>query len=89
VAVIRSAAQNLAAGVVHEPDQARRYGDLIEAEGRRLTDMVEQVLEYAGLSDAKRVPNHRPVNTGLVVRDVVAASESLPEAEANHVRSAD
>jgi signal transduction histidine kinase len=81
VAVIRSAAQNLAAGVVHEPDQARRYGDLIEAEGRRLTDMVEQVLEYAGLSDAKRVPNHRPVNTGLVVRDVVAASESLPEAE--------
>ena len=81
VAVIRSAAQNLAAGVVHEPDQARRYGDLIEAEGRRLTDMVEQVLEYAGLSDAKRLPNHRPVNTGLVVRDVVAASESLPEAE--------
>jgi two-component system, OmpR family, sensor histidine kinase SenX3 len=81
VAVIRSAAQNLAAGVVYEPDQARRYGDLIEAEGRRLTDMVEQVLEYAGLSDAKRLPNNRPVDTGRLVRDVVAASESLPEAD--------
>ena len=31
LAVIRSAAQNLSAGVVHEPAQARRYGDLIEA----------------------------------------------------------
>ena len=81
VAVIRSAAQNLSAGVVHEPEQARRYGDLIEAEGRRLTDMVEQVLEYAGLSDAKRLPNNRPVDTGRLVRDVVAASESLPEAD--------
>ena len=81
VAVIRSAAQNLAAGVVHEPEQAKRYGDLIEAEGRRLTDMVEQVLEYAGLSDAKRVPANRPIDAGRLVRDVVAASESLPEAE--------
>src|SRR4029079_7870929 len=51
LAVIRSAAQNLAAGVVPDPAQARQYGDLIETEGRRLTDMVEQVLEYAGLSD--------------------------------------
>ena len=50
LAVIRSAAQNLSAGVVHDASQAQRYGDLIEAEGRRLTDMVEQVLEYAGLS---------------------------------------
>jgi two-component system sensor histidine kinase SenX3 len=81
VAVIRSAAQNLAAGVVHDPDQARQYGTLIESEGRRLTDMVEQVLEYAGLSDAKRAPVSRPVDAGQLARDVVAASESLPEAD--------
>ena len=81
VAVIRSAAQNLAAGVVHDPDQARQYGNLIESEGRRLTDMVEQVLEYAGLSDAKRRPVSRPVDAGQLARDVVAASESLPEAD--------
>ncbi len=48
LAVIRSAAQNLSAGVVSDPAQARRYGDLVEAEGRRLTDTIEQVLEYAG-----------------------------------------
>ena len=43
VAVIRSAAQNLSAGVVNDAEQAKRYGDLIDVEGRRLTDMVEQV----------------------------------------------
>ena len=60
--VIRSAAQNLSAGVVHEPAQARRYGDLIESEGRRLTDMVEQVLEYAGLAGNRRLTAARPVD---------------------------
>jgi signal transduction histidine kinase len=82
LAVIRSAAQNLSAGVVHDAGQARRYGDLIESEGRRLTDMVEQVLEYAGLSDARRRPPARPVDVALVVRDVAAASASLAEAAA-------
>ena len=80
VAVIRSAAQNLAAGVVNEPAQAKQYGTLIEAEGRRLTDMVEQVLEFAGLSDGKRAIVSRPVDAGQLVRDVVSTSESLPEA---------
>ena len=28
-------------GVVQDPAQTRRYGDLIDAEGRRLTDMVD------------------------------------------------
>lgn len=80
VAVIRSAAQNLSAGVVHEPEQARRYGELIESEGRRLTDMVEQVLEYAGLSDSRGAPITRPVDAGRLIRDVITATEALPEA---------
>ena len=42
---IRSAGQNLAAGVVAEPGQVKRYGDLIESEGRRLSDMVGQALD--------------------------------------------
>ncbi len=80
LAVIRSAAQNLSAGVIHEPDQARRYGELIESEGRRLTDMVEQVLEYAGLSGDRRPPASRPVDAAALVREVLSASASLPEA---------
>lgn len=80
LAVIRSAAQNLSAGVVHDADQAQRYGDLIESEGRRLTDMVEQVLEFAGLKDAKRRVVLRPMDAVPVLRDVIASTSSLPEA---------
>lgn len=49
LSVIRSAAQNLSSGVVSEPGRTREYGQLIEREGRRLTEMVEQVLGYAGI----------------------------------------
>ena len=77
LAVIRSAAQNLSAGVVHEPAQAKRYGDLIDAEGRRLTDMVEQVLTYAGLSDASRPRTTAPTDIVWLVNDVVASCDSL------------
>jgi signal transduction histidine kinase len=78
--VIRSAAQNLSAGVVHDAEQTQRYGDLIESEGRRLTDMVEQVLEYAGLNDAKRRPRPQAMDAVPVLRDIVASTSSLPEA---------
>ena len=87
LAVIRSAAQNLSAGVVQERDQARRYGDLIEAEGRRLTDMVEQVLEYAGLS-AQRGPRlSRVADVGYVVKDAVASTEGLIASEGFEVET--
>jgi signal transduction histidine kinase len=84
--VIRSAAQNLSAGVVHDAEQARRYGDLIESEGRRLTDMVEQVLEYAGLGGNRQLARTHPVDAGAVIAEVVASSASLFEAERFEVR---
>ncbi|HSS77236.1 MAG TPA: HAMP domain-containing sensor histidine kinase [Thermoanaerobaculia bacterium] len=58
---IRSAGQNLAAGVVAEAGQVRRYGRLIESEGRRLSDMVGQALELAGIQSGRRVYHPRPV----------------------------
>ena len=48
VAVVRSAAENLASGVV-SGDRVKRYGQMLEAESRRLGDMVERVLQYAGI----------------------------------------
>lgn len=72
LAVIRSAAQNLSAGVVGDPAQARRYGDLIETEGRRLTDMVEDVLEFAGLSGNRRPLALRPVDLAWLAGDVLS-----------------
>jgi signal transduction histidine kinase len=64
---IRSAGQNLADGVVAEPSQVRRYGALIEGEGRRLSNMVGQALEFAGIQSGRRVYHPRPVE----VREIV------------------
>lgn len=77
--VIRSAAQNLSAGVVSDPGQARRYGELIEDEGRRLTETVEQVLEYAGLGSGRTVTDSRPVEVRGLLEEVAASCQRLCE----------
>lgn len=48
VAVIRSASENLADGIIVEGDKAKRYGELIRDESLRLERLVDSVLEYAG-----------------------------------------
>jgi signal transduction histidine kinase len=76
--VIRSAAQNLADGSVSGENQVRRYGGLIESEGRRLEDLVEKVLELAGVeSQARRSPRER-VPTARIVE--AAISDTAAEA---------
>ncbi|MFL6293747.1 MAG: sensor histidine kinase [Thermoanaerobaculia bacterium] len=64
---IRSAGQNLADGVVADPQQVRRYGSLIEREGRRLTDLVGQVLDLAGIQSGRRVYQVRPEEVEALV----------------------
>src|SRR5207247_8670753 len=49
LAVICSAGDNLADGVVADGPQVTRYVTLLQTEGRRLSDMVERVLEFAGI----------------------------------------
>jgi signal transduction histidine kinase len=80
LAVIRSAAQNLSAGVVHDASQAQRYGDLIDTEGRRLTEMVEEVLEFAGIAGGRREFAVAPTDLAALTREVVASCESLTRA---------
>ncbi|MEX2303932.1 MAG: HAMP domain-containing sensor histidine kinase [Bryobacterales bacterium] len=48
LAVIRSAADNLAEGVIASGPQVHQYGKLIRSEGRRLSTMIEQTLLFAG-----------------------------------------
>ncbi|HTK29566.1 MAG TPA: HAMP domain-containing sensor histidine kinase [Vicinamibacterales bacterium] len=69
LAVIRSAGENLADGVVSDGAQVRQYGALVEAEGRRLTDMVERVMEYAGMSAGGSRRVSVPVDIGGVVAE--------------------
>jgi two-component system, OmpR family, sensor histidine kinase SenX3 len=69
--VICSAGENLADGVVAESAQVKRYGSLIETEGRRLGDMVERVMQFAGISSGTTVRAHAQVDMAAVIRDAV------------------
>ena len=77
LAVIRSAGDNLADGVVQDAAQVRRYGSLVRDEGRRLTDMVEQILELSGIQSGQRALARAPVRVQDVVDSVLGASEAL------------
>ncbi|HEY0511448.1 MAG TPA: HAMP domain-containing sensor histidine kinase [Thermoanaerobaculia bacterium] len=69
---IRSAGQNLADGVVAEPAQVKRYGALIESEGRRLSGMVGQVLDFAGIQSGRQAYTLQPTEVGPLVERALA-----------------
>jgi signal transduction histidine kinase len=73
LAVICSAGENLADGVVSERAQMQSYGALIETEGRRLGEMVERVLQFAGISSGTTMRAHASVDVAAVVNEAVAA----------------
>jgi signal transduction histidine kinase len=71
LAAIRSAGQNLADGIVTDPAQVRRYGGLIEKEGGRLTALVAQVLDFAGIESGSRAYATEPVSVATLVEEVL------------------
>src|SRR5262245_2366450 len=73
LAVICSAAENLADGVIDGRDQIKRYGGLIRDEGRRLTGMVEQVLEFAGAQSGRKNYELRASELTQVIEDAITA----------------
>lgn len=77
LAVIYSAGENLADGVTNEREKVSRYGDLIKGEGRKLSSMVEQILEFAGASSGKRKYDFRQTNIGSVVEEALRQCHSL------------
>jgi signal transduction histidine kinase len=71
--VIRSAADNLADGLIDNQQQARRYGGVIRNEARRLSEMVEQILGFAGMQDRKLKLELEPAQIEEIVGRAVAA----------------
>jgi signal transduction histidine kinase len=72
LAVICSAGENLADGVVADSAQVKTYGSLIETEGRRLGDMVERVLLFSGIGSGTQTRARVEVDLARVMRDAVA-----------------
>lgn len=72
LAAIRSAGQNLADGVVSDAQQVKRYGALIEREGRRLSGMVAKALELAGIQSGNKSYRPEPVALSDLVDEALA-----------------
>jgi len=79
LSVICSAGENLADGVISSSQQTKKYGELIRNEGRRLTEMVEQILEFAGARSRQKGLQLRPTEIGLVIKDALAAYQPVIE----------
>ena len=72
LAAIRSAGQNLADGVVSDPEQVRRYGAMVQREGERLTALVEQTLELSGMLGRGRSVRLEEVDPARLVGEVLS-----------------
>jgi signal transduction histidine kinase len=73
LAVIRSAADNLAAGVADTGEHAQRYGEMIRRQSRRLSEMVQDALGFA-VAQTRVRDRFRLVQVAEVVRRAVETS---------------
>jgi signal transduction histidine kinase len=76
---MRSAGQNLADGIVDDPERVRSYGALIEQEGRRLTDMVSRVLAFAEVQSGPPAYRMQPVAVHPLIESVLSDSRWILE----------
>lgn len=73
---IEIAARNLEDGLVADPARVRRYGGVIGAEARRLSETVERVLQFAALEAGRAVGPAVDVDVLAVIGEVVARSRA-------------
>jgi signal transduction histidine kinase len=87
LAVISSAGQNLADGVAAGDEKVRTYGALIRDHSRRLTETVDQVLRFGGLSSGRTELALEAISVeGLVDQAVEDSSYELTGAGASLTR---
>jgi len=82
VAVIRSASENLAQGVV-SGERVKRYGQLLEGEARRLGEMVERVLQYAGIESGLGLGARVPLAPMDLIESAVESAIPLVGTDVN------
>jgi two-component system sensor histidine kinase SenX3 len=66
-------ARNQADGLVTGAEKVRQYGELIHQQSRRLNEMVEQALEYAGIHSGLRRPVREEVDLRRLIEETVEA----------------
>jgi two-component system, OmpR family, phosphate regulon sensor histidine kinase PhoR len=59
--------------------QIEKYGKLIRREGNRLTEMVEQILEFAGARSGRKTYSFQPVEVAPLIAEVLADCQPVLE----------
>jgi len=67
VAVLCSASENLADGMVQTREEMSQYGEMIRSESYQLAELVEQVLEFAGAQSMRNPYRFSPVPVAEVI----------------------
>lgn len=80
LAVIRSAAENIADGVVEGKDQLARYGSVIRNQSRQMTDLVNQILAF--VSTRERTSHYilQPLQVSEIVNAAVENTAEVARA---------
>ena len=77
LAVINSAVENLADGVVDNPGQVQEYAAILRDQGGRLERLLDQVLLFASGRGERSQFELRPIDVGPVVAQSLARSEPI------------
>jgi signal transduction histidine kinase len=77
VAVLSSAGENLADGIVTAPASVREYGAMIRDESRRLAGMIEQTLRFAGIQSGGAKYTRQSVDVPQVIQAALRNHEAL------------
>jgi len=75
--VIRSAGYNLTHGNIITKEDVVRYGTMIQQEGTRLSEMVEQALLFAQTQSGRYQYERNPVGVTSIIEDVMASCREL------------
>lgn len=78
VSAMSAVADNLAEGIVREPERVQEYGRTLLGEGRRLRALIDQVLLYAGLSGSRQNQKWNPTDVEEIVASVASRIPELP-----------
>jgi hypothetical protein len=81
VSSISMLSRNQADGLLQGEGMVLQYGELIHQQSRRLSDMIEQVLQYAGIHSNLGSKTRESVDVKAVIADAVAERKEELESE--------
>ncbi len=77
---IQAAGFNLSSGRVNEAERVKQYGTMIHTEGRRLADLIDQVLSYARIEangkSGEHSYNFQPLEVDALIKQALGEYQS-------------